>query len=57
MTPLGTGQTQAAIRSLSTAAPGERKILIQLVNANHQPIDQGTVRFTMPAAKGRPEAH
>jgi len=32
-------------------APGAHKILIQLVNANHQPIDQGTVQFTMPAAK------
>lgn len=28
--------------------PGRHKILIQLVNANHQPIDQGTVQFTMP---------
>lgn len=37
--------------------PGRHKILIQLVNANHQPIDQGTVQFTMPAAKPRPEAH
>ena len=36
---------------------GPHKILIQLVNANHQPIDQGTVQFTMPAAKPRPEAH
>jgi len=38
-------------------APGPHKILIQLVNANHQPIDQGTVQFTMPAARPRPEAH
>jgi len=38
-------------------APGRHKILIQLVNANHQPIDQGTVQFTMPAAEPRPEAH
>ncbi len=37
--------------------PGRHKILIQLVNANYQPIDQGTVQFTMPAAKPRPEAH
>ena len=28
-------------------APGPHSILIQLVNANHQPIDQGTVRFTI----------
>jgi hypothetical protein len=38
-------------------APGRHKILIQLVNANHQPIDQGTVQFTMPTAKPRPAAH
>jgi hypothetical protein len=37
--------------------PGEHKILIQLVNADHQPIDQGTVRFTIPASKPRQEAH
>jgi len=29
-------------------APGPHKILIQLVNANHQPIDQGVVTFTIP---------
>jgi hypothetical protein len=28
-------------------APGPHAILIQLVNANHQPIDQGTVQFTI----------
>jgi hypothetical protein len=28
-------------------APGPHVILIQLVNANHQPIDQGTVKFTI----------
>jgi hypothetical protein len=38
-------------------APGRHKILIQLVNANHQPMDQGTVQFTMPAAKPQAEAH
>ena len=32
-------------------APGQHKILIQLVNANHQPIDQGTVQVTVPAAE------
>ena len=37
-------------------APGRHKILIQLVNANHQPIDQGTVQVTVPAAKPQPEA-
>jgi hypothetical protein len=34
--------------------PGPHKILIQLVNANHQPMDQGTVQVTMPAAKPPP---
>lgn len=28
---------------------GPHKILIQLVNANHQPLDQGEVQFTVPA--------
>ena len=28
--------------------PGRHKILIQLVNADHQPMDQGTVQFTVP---------
>ena len=36
---------------------GDHKILIQLVNANHQPIDQGTVVLTMPAAKPHSEMH
>ena len=30
--------------------PGPHKILIQLVNANHQPIDQGTIQVAVPAA-------
>ena len=38
-------------------APGQHKILIQLVNANHQPIDQGTVQLTVPTAKPQPMAH
>lgn len=37
--------------------PGRHKILIQLVNANHQTIDQGTVQVTVPTAKLQPEAH
>jgi len=37
--------------------PGPHKILIQLANAVHQPIDQGTVEVTVPAAKYHPEAH
>jgi hypothetical protein len=31
-------------------APGRRQILIQLVDAKHQPIDQGTVQVTVPSA-------
>jgi hypothetical protein len=38
-------------------AAGRHKILIQLVNANHQPIDQATVRVAVPTAKPQPEAH
>jgi hypothetical protein len=37
--------------------PGRHKILIELVNANHQPINQGTVQITVPSAKLHPEAH
>jgi len=36
--------------SLRCLAPGRHKILIQLLNANHQPIDQGTVQVTVHAA-------
>ena len=36
-------------------APGQHKILIQLVNANHQPIDQDTLLITLP--KPPPMAH
>jgi hypothetical protein len=32
-------------------APGPHKILIELVNANHQPIHRATVPFTVPAVK------
>jgi Family of unknown function (DUF6130) len=31
--------------------PGPHKVLIQLVNSNHQPIDQSAVQVTIPAAK------
>ena len=37
-------------------APGPHKILIQLVNANHHPIDQGTVQVTVPSAMHMPGA-
>lgn len=36
---------------LNGLAPGRHKILIELANANHRPIDQGTVQVTVPAAK------
>lgn len=29
--------------------PGPHKVRILLVNANHQPLDEGTVEFTIPA--------
>ncbi len=32
-------------------APGQHRVLSQLVNANHQPIDQGTVELTVPATQ------
>ena len=32
---------------------GPHKIMIQLVDANHQPLDQGTVQFTVPAKSTR----
>ena len=28
--------------------PGPHKVLIELVDANHQPIDKGTVTFDVP---------
>ena len=36
---------------LNGLQPGPHKVLIQLVNVNHHPIDQGTLQFTIPAAK------
>jgi hypothetical protein len=36
-------------------APGPHKILIELVNADHQPIDQNTTHVTVPAVV--PETH
>ena len=36
--------------------PGPHKVLIELVDANHQPVDKGTVTFDVPkkAATGAP---
>ena len=31
--------------------PGSRKVLIELVDANHQPVDRGTVEFAVPKSK------
>ena len=28
--------------------PGPHKVLIELVDANHQPVDKGTVTFVVP---------
>jgi hypothetical protein len=44
------------IININGLAPGGHKIRIQLANATHQPIDQGT-QVTVPAAKPQPEAH
>jgi hypothetical protein len=38
-------------------APGRHKILIELVNPVHRPIDQGTIEVTVPGAKVRTEAN
>jgi hypothetical protein len=38
-------------------SPRVGHILIQLVNAHHQPIDQGTVQVTVPATKPQPAVH
>jgi uncharacterized protein DUF6130 len=37
--------------------PGRHKLLIELVNANHQAIDRGTVQVTIPSAKPHAEGH
>lgn len=34
--------------------PGPHEVLIELVNANHQVIDKGTVKFTVPARAATP---
>jgi hypothetical protein len=36
---------------------GSHKVLIQLVNANHQPLDQGVVRFVIPKGIEAPNHH
>ena len=36
---------------------GSHKVLIQLVNANHQPLDQGVVRFVIPKGIEAPHHH
>jgi hypothetical protein len=41
---------------LRALPPGPHKVLIELVDANHQPVDKGTVTFDVPkkAAAGAP---
>ena len=34
--------------------PGPHEVLIELANANHQVIDKGTVKFTVPARAATP---
>jgi hypothetical protein len=48
-------ESNVAAENPATCSPHE--ILMELVNANHQAIDQGTVQFTMPGVKPRLEAH
>jgi len=38
-------------------APGHHKVLIELVNANHRPIDKGIVQVTVPDTKPHTAAH
>jgi hypothetical protein len=35
---------------LQGLAPGPHKVLIELVNANHRPLDKAVVAFTIPSA-------
>ncbi|HTC31425.1 MAG TPA: DUF6130 family protein [Candidatus Acidoferrum sp.] len=34
--------------TINGLSPGKHKVRILLVNANHQPLDEGTVEFTVP---------
>jgi hypothetical protein len=34
--------------TINGLSPGPHKVRILLVNANHQPLDEGTVEFTVP---------
>jgi Family of unknown function (DUF6130) len=34
--------------TINGLSPGRHKVRILLVNANHQPLDEGTVEFTVP---------
>ena len=38
-------------------SPGPHKILVELANANHQPIDRGIVEVTLPATNWRASTH
>jgi hypothetical protein len=35
---------------ISALPPGPHKVLVELVNANHQPLDQKTISFVVPPA-------
>jgi hypothetical protein len=41
---------------LQGLAPGRHKLRIELADANHKVIDQGTIEVTIPAPSSRPEA-
>jgi hypothetical protein len=42
---------------ISGLAPGQHKVLFQLVNPDHQPIDQVTLQVTVPAEQPHEAAH
>ena len=42
---------------LNGLPPGRHQVLVELVNANHQPVDRGTGQVTVPAAMPHSEQH
>ena len=54
LSALGGRQRRAVI--VQVLPPGPHKIRVQLVNANHKPIDQGIVEVTVPDVSTHAEA-
>ena len=44
------------MKRLSRFTTGPHKVLIELVNANHQPLDKVVITFTIPSAT-QPGSH